>query len=360
MNNNIDLTAPENLQPILVDIISGDTNLINEYNLFETVDFAKINKALDYILHSPRLTESQKLFLMSNSWRINYRDKPPTPEEFLTPKYLGRMPDFIYPRIKQCFIEFLDPNKPYRNAVLYPHIGWGKSTLAVLVNLYIITHLSMMRDPKKFFGQAPSAQLGVVLASYSLKKAAEVLLSPFESVLETSEFFEKVRTKEDMVKMEKDFQRKSVIDKIYWTTASRAGISALQFSNGANVKLISSVHNLLGLAQPLYSKIQKPDKTFIHMGDLKVGDTIRSPSEGETTVTGIFPQGKISCYEITLDDGRKTRCSSSHLWKVAWEKDLANQWIWKIVTTQFMIDHPDIEFEIYDSISDLIKRSPNA
>lgn len=349
----VNLGKLENLNPVLVDIISGDVGLIEKYELFKTVDFDKINKALDYILHNPKLTENQKLFLMSNSWRINYRDKPPTPEEFLTAKYLGRMPDFIYPRIKRSFIEFLDTSKPYRNAVFYPHIGWGKSTLSVLINLYIITHLSMMRDPKKYFGQAPSAQLAVVLASYSLKKAAEVLLSPFESVLETSDFFEKVRTKEDMVKMEKDFQRKTEIDKIYWTTASREGTSALQFSNGANVKLISSVHNLLGLAQPLYSKIQKPDKSFVRMEDLKVGDIIRSPSEGETTVTGIFPQGKIPCYEITLDDGRKTRCSGTHLWKVAWERDSNDQWIWKIVTTQFMINHPELEFEIYDSITDL-------
>jgi len=64
--------------------------------------------------------------------------------------------------------------------------------------------------------------------------------------MEASPFFEKVHTRDGMIKKETEFERKNHVDKIYWTTA--VPTSAIQMSNGANFKLVSSVHNLLGLS----------------------------------------------------------------------------------------------------------------
>lgn len=135
-------------------------------------------------------------------------------------------------------------------------------------------------------------------------------------------------------------------DHIYWTTASPT--SNIEMSNGARYKLISSPGGLLGQAQPLDEPIKKPDGTYTTMGELKLGDKIASPSEGETTVTGIFPQGIKKTYRVTLEDGRTTRCSSNHLWKVGYKKNDSKELITEVVTLQFIIDHPDWEFFIYD------------
>lgn len=250
---NIDIFSPEvlnNLEYILKDVLTGDPSaqMRPEY---QGLNINQIKVALEYILSNSNLSDKEKNDLLTNSWRVNYRSRPPTPEEFLTEKYLGPVAPTIYPHIRKAFIEFLDPTKPYRTCVLYPHIGWGKSYLAVLVNIYIGLHLSLMKDPWKFFG----------------------------------------------------------------------------------------------LSQPLDCKVLTPTG-FKSMGDLEVGNKVLTPTGEETEIIEIHPQGKIPTYEIELDDGRKTRCSSQHLWKVSYRKNDKNEKIWEVVSTQFMIDHPELDFEI--------------
>lgn len=70
-----------------------------------------------------------------------------------------------------------------------------------------------------------------------------------------------------------------------------------------------------GKAQPLYSLVLTP-KGFVRMGDIHEGDTVIAASGKEATVIGVFPQGVKPVYEVTLEDGRKCRCSDEHLWTV--------------------------------------------
>lgn len=70
-----------------------------------------------------------------------------------------------------------------------------------------------------------------------------------------------------------------------------------------------------GKAQPLYSKVLTPNG-FKTMGDIKVGDAIIAGNGNIASVIGIYPQGKKSIYEITLETGAKCRCSTDHLWYV--------------------------------------------
>lgn len=111
----------------LVDLIQGDASVWSKH--LKHIDMEKIQKALDFILHNPNLSESQKLDLLSNSWRINYKSKPPTPQEFLTEKYIGPTAENIYPRISKIFTEFWDEKSACRNLVLFPHQGFGKALI---------------------------------------------------------------------------------------------------------------------------------------------------------------------------------------------------------------------------------------
>ena len=119
-------SALANTQDIMKDIMAGDDkaySLIKSMNL----DIDAIKTAIGYLVNNPKLDESEKLNLVNESWRINYRRKPPTPEEFITTEYLGPVALHTYDRVKNVFKEFMDPAKSYRNLILYPHIGWGKS-----------------------------------------------------------------------------------------------------------------------------------------------------------------------------------------------------------------------------------------
>lgn len=120
-----DKSALANTQDIMKDIMAGDDkaySLIKSMNL----DIDAIKTAIGYLVNNPKLDESEKLNLVNESWRINYRRKPPTPEEFITTEYLGPVALHTYDRVKNVFKEFMDPAKNYRNLILYPHIGWGK------------------------------------------------------------------------------------------------------------------------------------------------------------------------------------------------------------------------------------------
>lgn len=232
-----------NSKDILKDILSGDTNALRRLDSMN-LDTAAIKTAVEFLKNNQNITDKEKAELLTSSWRINYREKPPSPEEFLTEKYLGPVAKTLYPRVKKVFLEFMNPGVPYRRCILYPFIGFGKSFCSTLITLYIATHLCLMRDPWKFFGLSPASILCQFLCSYSLKKSSELLLEPFNAMLEASPFFERVHSREKMVKANEEYNHMEHIDKIYYTTASPT--SELAFAGGSNIKLVSNPQGLLG------------------------------------------------------------------------------------------------------------------
>ena len=48
--------------------------------------------------------------------------------------------------------------------------------------------------------------------------------------------------------------------------------------------------------------------------DLVIGDYVFDRQGKPTKVLGIFPQGQIDCYKVTLKDGRFTFCGKEHIW----------------------------------------------
>ena len=78
------------------------------------------------------------------------------------------------------------------------------------------------------------------------------------------------------------------------------------------------------------------------MGDIQIGDKVKSPSEGTTEVINIPYHGVADCYEIELEDGRKVRCSAEHLWNVRRTPESD----WEVVNLQYIMDHPEYDWEI--------------
>jgi hypothetical protein len=121
----VDRKIVQNTSMILDDLIDGDFSALSREEL-TNFDFNKIKLALDYLVNNDNLSESKKLHYINNSWKIYYKRKPPTPEEFVTEAWIGPLAEHIYPRVKETFIRFMDPKQPYRDLILYPHMGWGK------------------------------------------------------------------------------------------------------------------------------------------------------------------------------------------------------------------------------------------
>lgn len=269
-------------------------------------------------------------------------------------------PEFIIPDKKhpeKVYIESIEKvgseecwclnlNDPMGLYVTEKGIITHNSLLTNLCMSYIITLFGLMREPHKMLGHSAMTSYCVSLCSATLNKAWDLLGVPFEQFIEQSPFFEKVGRHDDIVNINKEDQE---CKKCYYTTAAR-GSAKMVFRNNLQLKMMSTEGALLGNAQPMYSKIMKADGTYYEMKDVKIGDKIKSPTEGETEVIGIFPQGKRDIFEIELDDGRKVRSSDNHLWKVAIDKNKKGEWNWQVVNTlqliEWLKDGKDVE--IYD------------
>lgn len=68
-----------------------------------------------------------------------------------------------------------------------------------------------------------------------------------------------------------------------------------------------------GKAQPIDTPIPTPNGTKL-LGNLRVGDYVFDRLGNPTKVLGVFPQGVLGCYKVTLSDGRVTYCNDEHLW----------------------------------------------
>lgn len=235
-----------NAQDLYRDLAAGDPYALKKFDDLN-LDKNAIKTALAFLTQNNNLSEEQKANLLQDSWRVNFRAKPPTPEEFLTEKYLGYTAKSLYPRIIKTFTEFMNPTSGYRNLILYPHIGWGKSFLSTLIVLYLDTYISLMRDPCKYFGLSKATSFSSMLISYSLKKSSELLVAPFLNILESSPFFEKVSRRDTMADLMEEFRSGKPVDKLYYTTAAKDKSSVLEFDSGLSVKVASSPQALLGL-----------------------------------------------------------------------------------------------------------------
>lgn len=76
---------------------------------------------------------------------------------------------------------------------------------------------------------------------------------------------------------------------------------------------IASQHTGYGKAQMTSSPIFTPNG-IKKIGDLQVGDKVSTPNGKTANVCGVYPQGNLDVYEVTFNDGAKTKCSSDHLW----------------------------------------------
>lgn len=70
-----------------------------------------------------------------------------------------------------------------------------------------------------------------------------------------------------------------------------------------------------GKAQPVDTIIPTPSGNR-KLGELKVGDYVFDRLGNPTKVLGIYPQGMIDCYKISLKEGRSTYCNEEHLFKI--------------------------------------------
>jgi hypothetical protein len=230
---------PANTPYLLKDLLQGDAEIALRPQ-FNALTKPEIKEGLGILLSNKYLSDKSKQLMLAELWRINYREKPPSIQEFLTEKWIGPMAESLHVHIKETLEDFWSFQSPYRHLVLGSAIGTGKSTCAAIHNLYVSTILYLMRNPKKFFGLAPSTSIVQAFISFSMDKATQLLLQPFIQILSTGPKFRRVKQEEHL-----KTQQEKYPDQVCWTTASKMG--ALQFPGDIHYIVASGPAQLLGL-----------------------------------------------------------------------------------------------------------------
>ena len=111
---------------IIPDVIAGDEQA---YKRLEDLDFniEELHSAMQMIFENDSLSESKKRYLLTNSWRVLYKEQPPSMNEFLTDAWLGPTADSLYPHVVDILTNFWQPDSKYRNLILASAIGTGKA-----------------------------------------------------------------------------------------------------------------------------------------------------------------------------------------------------------------------------------------
>ena len=101
---------------------SDDLNYLDSIfnsDLFSQTEIENINSALSIILHDEKLSENEKGNLLENSWKINHKFKVPTPEEFLTAKWIGPQAEDTFTHVKKTFCDYFNPQLNKTKLVMY-------------------------------------------------------------------------------------------------------------------------------------------------------------------------------------------------------------------------------------------------
>lgn len=118
-----------------------------------------------------------------------------------------------------------------------------------------------------------------------------------------------------------DYQKISVKSKITldWDQSSKAQSETKTVQREAMEALLASRGGVLqlgcgkGKAQPVDTPVLTP-YGWVPIGTLRYGDEVIGSDGKPTKVTGVFPQGRLPVFKVTMEDGTSTRCCDEHLW----------------------------------------------
>jgi len=116
-----------------------------------------------------------------------YKFRPPTIEEYLTPEVGGVTMESIYDGWREVLLR--DFGNGHRRClpgelVFTGAIGLGKSTIAILMQVWNLMRVCALRNPQATMGAAQNTLMVLALFTVTLDKASLALIKPFKAELE--------------------------------------------------------------------------------------------------------------------------------------------------------------------------------
>lgn len=276
------LNFDNNFLAIFKDALSGDPKALDMPEI-RSLGMDNIKAALEW-LQTVDLNGDYKNLLANEGWRLAYKRKPPTPEEFLTYDWIGGQCEGLWPNVKKAFIEFMDPNplNPKRGLALSTSIGWGKDQPV---------------DAKVVIDKTIDIEL----------EDGNVLHIPSNDVLDLLEDRKEVKIKAnkllDMDLVNIDFPQKE--------------------RNSAKIKRVGYTYK------------------YKTIGEFKIGDEVVTEEGDRSHVLNILETGKRDVYKLTLSNGKSFETSESHVTTVLfrYSPERPDKKVYDTLTTKYIKDH---------------------
>lgn len=174
-------------------------------------------------------------------------------------------------------------------------------------------------DLKKFkdiYYNQPNLMIQDIVDSGQVQKTIETTTGIPVSEIGKSEI-ERLRSMSDRLSKRVIGQKHAIKAVTYAIKRSRLGISNPKQPIGSFIFLGPSG---VGKALRASELIPTPDRGFVPLSKLKVGDKVFDREGKPTTIEGVFPQGIRDFYSVALSDGRKLPADKEHIFSIVRDK----------------------------------------
>lgn len=245
-----------------------------------------------------------------------------------------------YPELYPLMGEYFDPYwaEPLR-MVNFVNLQWGKGSgkghVCRTISLRVAYLLLCLRSPQEYFGMPSQDSIHLLNVAMNAQQAQRAFFDPVEKLVRTSPWFkDKAAPTRGAIVYDKNVEAISG----HSEAESQEGLNLLLgvadeidgFRSKEEVRGNSTgrvpqntVEGILDMMrtssspQPLDSLVLTPDRGFVQMGSLKIGDRLVDPRDNvESYVEAIYPQGVKDVYKLTFSDGTSAESTADHKWEM--------------------------------------------
>lgn len=173
-----------------------------------------------------------------------------------------------------------------------------------------------LKKCKDIYYNQPNLMIQDVVDSGQVQKTIETTTGIPVSEIGKSEI-ERLRSMSDRLSKRVIGQKHAIEAVTYAIKRSRLGISNPKQPIGSFIFLGPSG---VGKALRASELIPTPDRGFVPLSKLKVGDKVFDREGKPTTIKGVFPQGIRDFYSVALSDGRKLPADKEHIFSIVRDK----------------------------------------
>ena len=231
-----------NIDPELLKRISESDEFqqelkrINEENpRFREIPKAQQRIALAMLLSGERDT-------VQTFGKLYIKRPMPSIQEFLTQEYIGETAQVIYPAWRKDLYEVFAPDSIIRQWALTGAIGTGKSSIAIIAQLYNTFRINCLRRPQMSMGADPTKPMNLQLFTTTKGKARSTLYDRVKIFLTVCQYYIQVPSQADF----KDFEHESFEHMIPWTEEMDESGPFIVFPNNVRIRYGSQARHALG------------------------------------------------------------------------------------------------------------------